>query len=206
MSYLLCHHCLCWVEPFENWCPECYLEIDPHEPDPEIGDLARILGIPVQLLGEVRVRRRRLPDRGFLYETSGGLFFVPHEYGRVPVASLRSDPAHDAIWTLVGFAFFPIAIARALMGSGSSSGRSPGYEQVTRPRYLLDAGAEQMSQLLMSDPGVFFVRKQAIQIIRRRFSNWVIERIHGPAVRFSPVDDPTGFRARMHQLGHGDHI
>ena len=77
MALVLCQQCLFWVEPIAEQCPQCDYPIDLRAADPTIEELAAAIGPLIAALGPVRLSRATLPDRGQLYATGGGLFFVP---------------------------------------------------------------------------------------------------------------------------------
>lgn len=91
MSLMLCHHCFTWVEPLGDQCPQCDYPLDARSPDPSSEQLNASIGPIVGRMGEVRISRFDLPGQGTLYETTQGLFFVPHRLEQVKL--VRGDSA-----------------------------------------------------------------------------------------------------------------
>src|SRR5687767_2333358 len=108
-SLLLCHECFDWAEPAHGHCPQCLSVVDAALPDPSPDELRRSLGDVLLRLGEVRLLRRRLPDRGLLYATTRGLYFVPHQV-RYVEETLPEPEGPGLWWALAAIVFTPVAI------------------------------------------------------------------------------------------------
>ena len=100
MSLMLCHECYSWVEASDGYCPECTYPLDASAADPPLHELRSIIGEIVVRVGEVRVPRGLLPDRGMLYATSNGLFFLPHRFERVTQMVETNGDTTSILWSL----------------------------------------------------------------------------------------------------------
>lgn len=86
MSVLLCPQCLGWILSSRDTCPECAARVQLEAPDPDWQTIGTTLGTWRFWLGEVRLDRRRLPERGNLHVTSEGIVFLPDFVSRLPGA------------------------------------------------------------------------------------------------------------------------
>ncbi len=197
MSLLLCHDCYSWVEPRGGHCPECLGAADLNEADPSLSRLHAILGDLTEKLGEISVRRRSLPDRGLLYATTKGLYFLPHTVEQLPSAQGEEEPAHTAIWALAASLWAPLYLFVLLF---QSRPRGDGDATVYHPQLITPEQSNIMPELLMDNPGAFFVPSGSIHSIRRRLNGWVIERRPGRKLRFRSAAQRGAFDRKMHRL------
>lgn len=201
MSLLLCHECYTWVEPFDARCPECFGTLDCDTPDPALEILRDELGGVVGPLGEVRIRRRLLPDQGTLYATTSGLLFVPHETVREVQLVETPEAGSSLLWTLASIAFTPLVLVLPFV---RSKRLRPAPIAVLRPVFLSPGEYRRPAELLMENPGVFFVPRRSIFRIVRRRGKWTIERRQGTPLKFKPHNDRRHFQAQMTQLAATD--
>ena len=111
MSLILCHQCFSWVEPIGEQCPQCDFPLDARAPDPSPEELNAAIGSLVRPMGEIRIARAELPERGWLYETNHGLFFVPNRLEQVKLVPRGSSPKPMrsllAAWLRIPRSLFP---------------------------------------------------------------------------------------------------
>lgn len=194
MALLLCHECYFWVPPRDGRCPECDHSVDSSVPDPPADVLNRLIGPAVRPLGTVRLARQSLPERGTLYETDNGLFFVPHHIHRRLEIVERKQHGRSLLWMLASIAFTPLMLVVPFLRFRKlTTEEVPIYE----PVFLTDEQCERLGQLLMQNPGVFFIPRDAIRRVHRRRNRWVIERRIGSTLRLIPETD---FHEFDHQL------
>lgn len=201
MSLLLCHECYSWITPADGRCPECQLIVDESAPDPPLHALRSAIGDVVGPLGEVRVRRKLLPEYGMLYTTTNGLYFLPHRLEQETRMESRPSAGEPLIWSLATLAWSPLALVLPLV---SQRKKQPVQVPVLRPLFLCQADSQRLPQLLMENPGVFFLRRQAIRGWKRRRNHWTIARDQGPALKLTPESDHQAFHRRLSQLAEGD--
>jgi hypothetical protein len=194
MSFLLCHDCYTWVEPEENRCPECLLVMDLSESDPPSALLRELMGDIVDGLGEVRIPRKLLPEWGTLYATTNGLFFVPHETEDSLSADAGAFRGNSLMGNLGSLLCSPLLFLRPLIRGEFSRKTSL---RVFRPRHLTEADSLLLPELLMENPGAFFLPKRQIRTVYRKRSRWVIERSLGNRLRFSPVGPAKLFQEKF---------
>jgi hypothetical protein len=197
MSLLLCHHCYTWVEPYGEYCPVCHEYLDLAAPDPALPILQAAIGDIVCCLGEVRVRRKHLPGRGMLYATTNGLIFLPHRIEEVTRMAEEPSAGSSLLWTLATLAWGPLALVSSLTRVKRVR---PKRVRVYRPWLLTEAQSELLPRLLMDDPGVFFLARGSIHIIKRRWKGWSIERRQAGRLWLRPESSPRHFQSRMAEL------
>lgn len=193
MSLILCHQCYSWVEPLGEQCPQCDFPLDARAPDPSPEKLNAALGQVVGRLGDVRIARAALPDQGSLYETTQGLFFVPHRLEQVKL--VRGETLVRPLRT---------ALAAWLRAPLGLLGTAPGPPSAARMRIAVDEhpplGPEdsgKLAALLMQNPGVFFLPRRSIHKIRWTLWGWTISRPNSLALRVKPMADRGRFHERM---------
>lgn len=197
MALLLCHECYSWVQPRRGHCPDCLAQVDINEADPSPLRLQEILGELTVKLGEVTVKRRPLSGAGLLYATTKGLYFLPHQVERIPETYERNgDVGQTLIWTVAGALWAPLYLIMPLLQS-----RSKDYSAIIyRPQLLTPAQSDLLPELLMENPGAFFIPNVAVRSVRRRWRSWIIERNHGPRLKLRPTTMRGGVDRRMRNL------
>ena len=107
MSALLCQECTQWVWSRDDRCPNCTDTLVEQPDTIEVAERARgTVGHVVGRIGHVRVRRRRLPNDGVLYETSNGLFFLP--YQTVTATRLVEESGGSPLWSIAAVLWSPL--------------------------------------------------------------------------------------------------
>ncbi len=194
MALLLCHECYFWVPARAGRCPECDHTVDSTIPDPPADVLDRLIGVALRPLGTVRLSRRSLPERGTLYETMNGLFFVPHhQHRRVEIVE-KSQHGRSLLWMLASIAFTPLMLVLPFLRFRKLTAEEvPVFE----PVFLTDDQRQRLGQVLMENPGVFYIPRDSILRVHRRRRRWLIERRIGSTLRLIPETD---FREFDHQL------
>jgi len=197
MSLYLCHECYCWVPPREGRCPQCDQIADSSVADPPLNQLERVIGDVVGRIGEVRFQRELLPECGTLYVTENGFFFLPQVLRHKTEIVEKTEVGRSLFWILASFAFQPLIFILPFIKSTRTKTEDV---SVLRPARLRRDDGQQLAELLMRDPGVFFVARQSIHRIGQRRKRWTIERRHGPQLRFTPVANPQLVAERMQEL------
>ncbi len=202
MSFFLCHHCYTWVQPQLDRCPECQSGLDASTEDPSPRELQTIIGEIRRPLGEVRVKRSLLPDLGMLYATQNGLFFAPHATEYIE-RNVPADATADSLFWMIGSVVWaPLSILLPILRMRSRETQTVRVP-VLKPRYLPLNDPESppmLPDLLMSDPGAFFLSQQFVHRLRRRRGWWIIDRQLAPPVFIRSLDGRPAFHQRMQEL------
>jgi hypothetical protein len=193
MSLILCHHCFSWVEPLGDQCPQCDFPLDARAPDPTPDELNAAIGHIVRCLGEVRIARSELPDRGSLYETTQGLFFVPHRLEQVKLVRGQTSP-RPLRTILASWLSTPWEL---LQGAPDRKATARMEIAVDEHRPLAPEESGKLAMLLMQNPGVFFLPRRSIHKVRWTLRGWIIARPNNLALRFKPITDRGRFHERM---------
>lgn len=180
MSLLLCHECYSWVLPDDGRCPDCQFTVDAATPDPSLDLLGQSIGELMHPIGEVRVRRKLLPERGMLYATTNGLFFLPHELRHETQFVESNDAGNSIVWHLAALAWSPLSLMLPFVKRNRVVAKSV---RVFRPQLLSDDEGHRLPEFLMHNPGVFFIPRKVIRSVRRRRGNWIIERQYASTLR-----------------------
>lgn len=197
MPFVLCHECLTWIEPKRNRCPDCPATIDLSEPDPDPVQLRRRLGDLVCRLGEIRVQRTGVPTRGTLSATTNGLFFLPQ----------RIEPAFSEIDVPTGAASVFSSLGTLLWSplglldprSRWETDHSP---LLSHPEPLELHDSDRLPELLMENPGAFFVACHVIRWCECRRQRGLIQRRQMTTLRFQLLSDSHEFRERFSRVPH----
>lgn len=195
-ALLLCHECYDWVVPTQGHCPECLSVVDDARPDPSYDDLRETLGDVLLRIGEVRLLRRRLPDRGLLYATTRGLCFLPHQVQYV--REVREEQVGPGFGWLVASLFFsPLAIILPFL---KSKRLKPVERPVHSPIWLTEQDSSRLPDLLMDNPGALFVPLQGIRVLEHRGRRWHVDRRLGRRISFEAADQPHLLPERFREL------
>jgi hypothetical protein len=163
-------------------CPLCDFPLDARKPDPPPEFLRAVIGDVVAKVGDVRIVRTILPDCGCLYETTNGIFFLPHRLSQVRLVRDRSKAALKNL-------------------RGPDKDLTKGIEIAEeRPRVLLPTDSHRLPDYLMRNPGVFFVARRSIKAIHYSLWGWTIRRPNGLVLRLRPLEDHDRFQQRMGML------
>jgi len=145
----------------------------------------------------VRISRSALPDRGLLYATGGGLFFVPQSVARVRMVPVERHSPRSMLSALLRA---PLGILRRGVALGAwGAYRSPMRVAISTHELplLRPEDTDRLIPLLMDDPGVFFFSRRSIRTIRRTFSGWALVRPNNLTLRIKPLGDRAAFHKRM---------
>ena len=192
-SYFLCSHCYNWVRPYNGHCPECAAGIDIEQPDPPLDQLRTDMGELVMPLGAVRIARKHLPGQGLLYATTRGLFFLPHRVEQVTrFEERRVGP--PLLWRIAALLWSPLYLLLFFF-----RGREVREIQVAeqRPQVLETHEGELLPELLMDNPGAFFLPLNSIRGIERRRDRWLLDRNYGGRITVQADADYRLFDERM---------
>lgn len=197
MALLLCHECYTWVPPRDGRCPECDHGVDAATADPPVESLDRVIGAALRPLGGVQMARRMLPERGTLYETANGLYFLPHVMQRRVELVEKTQAGRSLMWTLASIAFAPLILALPFLRTRKLIQQEvPVFE----PAPLPEGERDQLGRKLMENPGAFFVPRNSIRRLKRRRRRWVIERRVGRPLKLRPESDDGTLREELQQL------
>lgn len=175
-SLLLCGECFSWVVPVKGHCPECLAALSPDIPDPSIETLRNVIGELQHQIGYCRAVRRGGDVPGTLYLTSGGLFFIPH---RIETTKERDEePPSKSIFVILGETMFPLLRVFTFFHGLSRKNR---LVNVTTfyPMLLLPEDGLMLPELLMSNPGAFFLPRERVQAFYYSRGKWTIDRTRG---------------------------
>ncbi|HUG89311.1 MAG TPA: hypothetical protein VML55_00660 [Planctomycetaceae bacterium] len=197
MSLLLCHQCFAWVEPHGGRCPDCLETLDPAMPDPDLATLRVLIGEIVHPLGEVRVPRRLLPEYGTLYATRNGLYFLPHAAEDVAHLVEGESAGASLLWTVASIVWSPLVFVMPFV---KAKELRESRTQVLRPQRLTAADSPRLAELLMENPGVFFVPRRSIRHVVRRRQRWIIDRAQARPLKLTVASDGRHFQERMSDL------
>lgn len=198
MALFLCHDCYSWVEPYGEHCPECWHVIDPSRRDPSLDRLEETFGRIVLRVGEVRINRRMLPDRGTLFATTNGLIFLPDQVERVIDEIEPGHSTESLLWALAGAVWSPLHLMS--YWTRKNQQKKTGVIRVFRPHFLTERDSHRLPEMLMQNPGVFFIPRRLIRSASRLFDRWRIDRYHATTVRFRPHTDRERFHERFSAL------
>lgn len=180
MLLALCHRCWTWIEPKHERCVECGDTLDLHQPDPDLAELKSRFGSPLGMLGEVSLKRPRLPSFGVLAALENGLLFLPDlrqlpsggytaiEGGNSPAAG----SARISFWSL---------FTRRTLAEMSTEASS-----VIRPSLTADTAAERF----LDSPGALFIPRETIIRIVQRGTMFRVERKPGKTVAWR-IESPS---------------
>ena len=196
MSFLFCQECFTWVNPHNEHCPECMAIVDQTRSDPPFAQLRTTLGDVVMRLGEVRITRRLLPERGLLYATTRGLYFLPHQIDEITeYVEHRVPPSW--LWYMAAFVFVPL---RLIIPFLRTKQLKEVQVHVYRPQLLTAAESDLLPELMMDNPGAFFVPLRVVRMVEFKRDRWIIERFPGSKIAFQPDADARKFHERMREL------
>jgi hypothetical protein len=198
MALVLCQQCLSWVEPIAEQCPQCDYPIDLRTADPTAEELAAAIGPLISRIGPVRISRTALPGQGFLYATTGGLFFVPRSVERVRLVSAEQFPR--SLRSMFNLLRTPLRILRRGVAHGAWGGyRSPMRVEISTlesPLLGTDDG-DRLPRLLMDNPGACFFSLRSLRAIRHTFSGWALVRPNNFTLRVKPLGERANFQKYM---------
>ena len=197
MSLLLCPECYFWVEPYGDRCPDCWQTLDAAAPDPSLDDLSMTIGEVMACLGEISIRRQALPNRGILYATTKGIYFLPHKTEFVTQLVATTDDEHSFLWSVALFIWSPLILVLPFIRPKRMSEQQV---LVSQPQFLSRMDSHKLPKLLMEDPGAFFVPRTDIRQIERRWNRWTIERRLSSRLIFKPHSDRKRFHDKMSEL------
>ncbi len=197
MSFVLCHECFSWVEPQDGCCPDCLDVLELGRPDPTPDQLQLTIGNITCLMGEIRIRRKLLPDTGMLYATTNGLYFIPHQPEHVTELVEASPMGSSILWSLAAIIWTPLMLVLPFVRLKQLT---PRRVQLLHPQHLTPDDSNQLPLYLLENPGVFFVPLKSIQLVEQNWKSWTIHRIHGSAIKLKPVTDTRLFHNRMAEL------
>jgi len=192
-SYFLCSHCLNWVRPHGGHCPECSAGIDIDEPDPPLDQLRDVIGDVTARLGAVRIPRKSLPGNGMLYATTRGLFFVPHRVEHVTRYEERAS-SPPLFWRILALFSWPLHLT-LLLFRGREVREVIVAEQ--RPHVVREHESDLLPEMLMDNPGAFFLPLNSIRMIERRRDRWLIDRLYGGRITVLSESDHKQFDQEM---------
>lgn len=180
MLVTLCQHCWSWMEPRHERCVECGETLDLLQPDPVPSELKALLGSVLATLGEVSLKRPRLPSSGVLTAFENGLFFLP-DLRQLPsggIVAVEFEPrptagnARPGIWNLFSRRSTPTISSEPKIFS----------------RSLMTA--ETAATRFLESPGALFIARKTIVRIVQRESMLRIERKPGKTLTWK-IESPS---------------
>lgn len=171
--------------------------IDITAPDPSPRELRSALGEVLQRIGEVTIKRKSLPGRGFLYATTKGLYFLPHHVEQVTELTEDDDTGTTIMWSIAASFWLPLYLLLPFV----KSQRTKTLEvTVYRPQILTDELRYDLSELLMDNPGALFLSSHSVRAMRRKRGSWLLDRVSGSRLKVRPITHRRLFDRRMHEL------
>lgn len=202
MSLFLCPECYFWVEPYGDRCPDCWQILDAVAPDPSLDELSMTIGEVMRCLGEISMSRKALPNRGMLYATTNGIYFLPHKTEFVTQLVATREHENSFLWSIASFIWSPLILVLPFIRPKKMTEQ---LVQVSQPQFLSRMDSHRLPQLLMEDPGAFFVPRSAIRHIERRWNRWTIERRTSSRLIIKPYSDKKRFHDKMSELIATEH-
>lgn len=190
MLLALCHRCWTWIEPKHERCVECGHVLDLQQPDPELSELKTLLGAPLVVLGEVSIKRPRLPAAGTLTAMEQGFLFLP-DLRQLPTGGYTALESGSREAAGVARGSFWSLFTRKMQAAAST-------EAVVAVRPLLteDSAAERF----LDSPGALFIPRDAILRIILRGTMFRVERKPGKTVAWRIESPPAVLREHLHRL------
>jgi len=195
--YLFCSGCYSWGAARTGRCSECggVLDTKQHDPPPE--QLQRVIGDLLRCIGPARVTRRgrAYPAGGVLYETTRGLFYLPH--AQAEVMNYRERHVGPPWWLRVLSLFwFPLHLFEVLWQRTEVRGSL----QVDYRMQILElSDSDALPELLMNNPEAFFLPRETILAVRRVNQRWVIDRTQGAPLQLTPEGDALAFHSQFRE-------
>ena len=180
---------------------ECDHTLDSSVADPPTDALDRLIGPAMRPIGCVRLQRSLLPDRGTLYETANGLYFVPHTMTRRVELVERTEAGRSLLWMLASMAFAPLILVMPFLRFKRLTTTEVA---VLIPSELSEDQQQQLGRMLIDNPGAFFIPRKAIRRFARRWRRWEIQRQFGTPLRLRAETDPDEFDTQLEGLLNRD--
>lgn len=169
--------------------------IDPEQPDPSPALLRGILGDLSSRLGPVVMRRRNVSGSGVLYETTRGLFFLPHRLEEV-ISYQERRIGPPLWWRILSLFWWPLHVISLLLHKTEVRQVAVQEQRIQ----VLDVDeSDSLPDLLMNHPGALFVLRDSIQSIRRRGEAWEIARLQGHSITILPEGERRLFHDRFRE-------
>lgn len=156
------------MEPKHERCAECGGTVNLREPDPDPTELKTLFGESLHVIGEVTLKRPKLPSFGVLSAFDNGLLFLP-DLRQLPSGGFAAIEHADRPASQTGFWSL---FSRRTQSSGM------GVVPVVRPKLAADAAVDRFFE----SPGALFIPRDAIQRILQRGSLLRVERKPGRTV------------------------
>ncbi|MCA9449570.1 MAG: hypothetical protein KC931_20790 [Candidatus Omnitrophica bacterium] len=194
-SLLLCGECFSWVVPAGGHCPECLAPLRPETPDPPTEILRSTIGDLKRKLGYCRAVRRGGDVPGTLYLTTQGLFFIPH---RMEVTKEELEhPPRKSIFIILSEMFIPLFNIYSWF---MSSRKRLVDVTIFYPILLLPEDGPMLPQLLMSNPGAFFIPRDRVRAMLYTRGKWTIDRSRGKDLVLLEDPEDRQFSERILEL------
>lgn len=190
MLLALCHRCWTWIEPKHDRCVECGLTLDLHQPDPDLPALKSLFGSPLTVLGEVSLKRPRLPSFGVLAALENGLLFLP-DLRQLPSGGYAAIEHGKNSWTGPARSGFWSLFARRTATVASSE-----TVAAVRPPLTSDTAVERF----LDSPGALFISRASIVRVIHRGTMFRVERKPGKTVAFRVESSPQAVRDHLRNV------
>ena len=198
MSLVFCRECWSWTLPRDERCSDCQARVGSHDAEPcDPETLRPALGELVSRIGEVQLKRHLLPDAGTLYATTTGLLFVPHRLDHVTRLVDKPTPGSSLVWSIAALVWSPLAFLLPLL---QTKKKQKVQMPVLRPVFLAPRESGVLPELLLTNPGVVFVRKREMRMLARGRRSWRVDRLHGRPLQLRPTADRARFNQRLDKV------
>jgi hypothetical protein len=199
MSIRLCQECCQWFWSHEDRCPQCQdswtEEIDV---DAIASRLRPRVGAIVERIGHVRIKQKRLPSEGLLYETEFGLFFLPHR--NVTVTRLVEEGKSSPLWNLASVLWAPMMFVLPFIKAKKLTKKDV---QENHPVRLKGESLQRLPDLLGRLPGSIYIASRDVMSVKSNGKRWHIRRSSGAKLTFEPIS-VDAFSQRMNQIMEAD--
>ncbi|MCA9038835.1 MAG: hypothetical protein KDA65_00670 [Planctomycetaceae bacterium] len=198
MAFVLCRHCLGWVEPVQHRCGLCSELLNLSEGDPSLDVLTTRMGFLNSRLGFVQLLRNELPQLGHLYSTTKGFLFLPQEMRDVVDEQTVWKPTSSSgHWWSTVKSMMPQA---ALIDWFAHRFQDSQWNEDHFPPPELDPQTPQLlGKLLMQHPGVLFIELSGIHQYRNRKRNWTLYRQGCRSIHLRVLSDWREFQIQMEE-------
>lgn len=174
---VVCPHCLTWIEPQSECCPECAGAVDVDAPDPLESELSTQFGELLGGLGLVRLDRRGWPSIGRFVATTEGLMFIPDIFfrpnGAISLREKVSDENESWSERISQSSWWPW---RAVV---------PVTDEPSQAE--AEFAAMSITAQMLSSPGALFVARRSIKRIVPNWNRVRIDRSPSRSVSVTPV-------------------
>lgn len=199
MSIRLCQECCQWFWSYDERCPQCQ---DAWSDLRDLETLAKRLRPKVGAIhgriGHVRIRQKRLPQEGLLYQTEFGLFFLPHR--NVTVTRLVEEGNSSPLWSIASMLWSPLMFVVPFIKAKKLMEKDV---QENHPLRLQGESLQRLPDLLGRMPGSIYIASREVLSVKVKGKRWRFTRQSGSTLTFEPISIDA-FGQRMDELMETD--